>query len=835
MNRRLAIKIILFLIIAVVTKTANTQTQKDSTEQDTIISIDESLIEEAHKAYENMAYKKAAQLFEELIEQNYLDANIYQKLADAYYKIREIRQAEKYYKILVTSTIHRQKDVYNLVKVLKYSGKYDEAEKWLERYSKAQVDEHPLNSNMNIEEYANEIKSFPRYEIDTLPFNTEHSEFGPAIYQEYLYFTSPRMRDEIIEYKYAWDETNFLDVYKISLEHLDTIPESISGKINSKFHDGPVSFSKNGKDIYFSSNNKNLEFFPVRGEDKVNHLKIFHAKIKKGKIKSPEELSFNSDEYSCSHPSVSKNSDKIYYTSDKDDGYGGSDIYYSVKEGSGWSEPINAGKEINTEGDEMFPFIHESGTLYFASDGHPGLGGLDIFKAEKKDGEYEVKNMGYPLNTRFDDFSIFVEKNQKEGFFASNRKGGEGNDDIYKFRITKEERNNLVLKCIVSDKETKEIIDNPTVSLTDAEENKIQPAKTTKNSHNFLFYINPSKNHTIKANHPEYFSKENKINKADLLNKTDTFEYTIALEKKPVWGIYGQVFDKENKEVIENANIMVKNRLTSEQKKYQTDDEGKFKINLEKNSDYYLTFEKEGYLTLQEEYYTRGRDEGWVKLNETMDLIMEKIPQEEITYLKGKIKDKETEDGVKAKIQLIDNEKNKITATYLSGKNGFFKIKLPEIKKYGVEITADDYLYFAEQVDFSSLPSKNDTIQSDFSLEPIEVGKKVIIENIFFETGKAKLKPESYEELNKVVELLRNNKDLKLEIAGHTDNIGNYATNKELSSNRAKSVVEYLVGHGIDKSRLVHKGYSFTEPIAPNDTPEGRQKNRRVEFEILEK
>ncbi|MFP4655231.1 MAG: OmpA family protein [Methanohalobium sp.] len=835
MNKKLAIKIILSLFIAALSKTANTQSQEDSLKQDTIISIDESLIEEAHKAYEDMAYKKAARLFEELIEQNYLDANIYQKLADAYYKTREIRQAEEYYKILVTSTIHRQKDVYNLVKVLKYSGKYEEAEKWLERYSKAQVNEHPLNSNMNLEEYANEIKSFPRHEIDTLPFNTEHSEFGPTIYQDYLYFTSPRKRDEIIEYKYPWDETNFLDVYKISLSHLDTTPEKISGKVNSKFHDGPVSFSKNGKDIYFSSNNKNLGFFPVRGKDKINHLKIFHAKIKNGKIKSLEELSFNSDEYSCSHPSVSKNSNIIYYTADKNDGYGGSDIYYSVKEGSGWSEPINAGKEINTEGDEMFPFIHESGTLYFASDGHPGLGGLDIFKAEKKNGEYEVENMGYPLNTRFDDFSIFVEENQKEGFFASNRKGGKGSDDIYKFRVTRDKRNNLVLKCIITDKETKETLDNTTVRLTDSDENKIQPANKVKNTQSILFYINPASNYTIKADHPEYFAKENVLKKSNLLSKTDTFEYKIALAKKPVWGIYGQIFDKENKEVIKNANIIVKNRLTSEQEKYQTNEEGKFKIKLEKNTDYNLIFEKEGYHTLKEEYYTRGREEGWINLNEIMDLIMEKIPEKEITFLTGKIKDKETREGVKAKIQLIDNEENKITATYLSGENGSFKIKLPEVKKYGVEITADDYLYFAEQVDFSALPAKNDSIKKDFNLEPIEVGKKVVIENIFFETGKAKLKPESYEALNKVVELLRNNKDLKLEIAGHTDNVGNYTTNKELSSSRAKSVVEYLVGHGIDESRLDHKGYSFKQPIAPNDTPEGRQKNRRVEFEILEK
>lgn len=826
----------IFLITIIIVSAADSfsQSEQDTTKKNTIISIDESLIKEAHEAYEEMAYKEAIDLFEQLIEQNYLDANIYQKLADSYYKTRQINKAEKYYKILVTSTIHRQKDVYNLVKVLKYSGKYEEAEKWLERYTKAQNSETAMNDQLNLAERATEIKSFPRYEIDTLPFNSEHSEFGPTIHDDYLYFTSPSNRDEIIKYQYAWDETPFLDVYKIELDNLDITPKRISSKVNSKFHDGPVCFSKNGNEIYFSSNNKNLAFFPVRGKDEINHLKIFHSKITNEKIKTPEELSFNSDNYSCSHPSISVNSDTIFYTSDKDDGYGGSDIYYSVREGSGWSDPINAGSEINTERDEMFPFIHESGTLYFSSDGHPGLGGLDIFKAVKENGEYKIENMGYPLNTRFDDFSIYVKQNQKEGYFASNRKGGKGSDDIYKFRMTRDSKEKLVLSGQIMDDETEQSINNPSVKLVDSEGNHISQVPANEQI-DYSFYVDPTKDYTIKANHEEYFQAEKELQNSELITQRDTFEYNIHLKKKPVWGISGKVYGKESKETLENVNIIVKNRLTSEESTYQTNDKGEFKIKLEENADYYLTFEKEGYNSLQEEYYTRGKEQGLVNLNELMDLVLKEIPKEEVTYLTGKIKDKQSNEGIKAKIQLIDNDENKIIATFLSGEDGSYKVKLPEIKKYGIEITADKYLYYAEQVDLTNLQVKNDTIYNDFNLDPIEVGKKVVIENIFFETGKAKLKPESYEELNKVVELIRNNEDLRLEIAGHTDNVGSYSVNKELSTNRAKSVVDYLIGHGIDETRLEYKGYSFIEPIAPNDTPEGRQENRRVEFEILEK
>lgn len=811
-----------------------TDNDNDFPEADTTISIDENLIKKAHNAYENMAYKKAIDLYEELIERNYLNANIYQKLADSYYKTRNTRKAEEYYKILVTSTIHRKSDVYDLVKVLKYNGKYEEAEKWLERYIKGREDSSKVNNRYELSEKATEIKSFPRYKIDTLPFNTKYSEFGPAIHDDYLYFTSQRKRDEIIEYEYVWDETSFLDIYKIQLDNFKAPPKHASAKITSKFHDGPVCFSPDGTDLYYSSNNKNLAFFPTRGKNGVTHLKIFHAEIKGDKISNPEELSFNSDNYSCAHPSLSGNSDTLFFTSDKSDGFGGSDIYYSVKEGSKWSEPKNAGSDINTEGDEMFPYKHDSGILYFASEGRLGLGGLDIYKAVPQNGGYKIENMGYPLNTRFDDFSIIFSEGSKRGFFASNRKGGKGKDDIYKFTMTRQKRGDLTIQGKIFDKETEKRIDNPSVTIEDSEGNT-RRLMFFKESVDYSFSVDPKKDYTLKVNKEGYFPKEKEFERSELLGETDVYKHNIYLEKKPVWGINGEVYKEDGESRLSKVDVIVKNRLTSSETTYQSDKNGEFRIKLEKNTDYYLTFKKEGYQALHQEYYTRGRKAGWVDLNKIMDLSLAKAEEKDITYLTGKVKDKSSGEGVKAKIQFIDNDKNKIAATYLCSENGRYKIKLPEIKSYGVEITAEDYLYFAEQVDFTSLVVKDDSVHKDFILDPIEVGKKVVIENIFFETGKSKLKPESYEALDKILKLLRNNKSLRLEIAGHTDNVGSYSSNKKLSTNRAKSVVDYLVGHGIDESRLEYKGYSFTEPIAPNSTPEGRQENRRVEFEILEK
>mgnify|MGYP000008084703 CR=1 FL=1 len=213
----------------------------------------------------------------------------------------------------------------------------------------------------------------------------------------------------------------------------------------------------------------------------------------------------------------------------------------------------------------------------------------------------------------------------------------------------------------------------------------------------------------------------------------------------------------------------------------------------------------------------------------------EKLAIDTTIYLSGRIMDTISDQGIQAKLEVIDNQKNQIVATHLSDTSGRYHISLPEQKRYGIDISAKDYLFFARTLNFNELEVVNDTIYKDFVLDKVEVGKKVVLDNIYFETNSAKLKSSSYPELERVVKLMNDNPGIKLEISGHTDNVGSYLANKKLSENRAESVVDYLVEQGIDQSRLSYEGYSFTQPVAPNDTPEGRQKNRRVEFEVMEK
>jgi flagellar motor protein MotB/tetratricopeptide (TPR) repeat protein len=203
-------------------------------------------------------------------------------------------------------------------------------------------------------------------------------------------------------------------------------------------------------------------------------------------------------------------------------------------------------------------------------------------------------------------------------------------------------------------------------------------------------------------------------------------------------------------------------------------------------------------------------------------------------YITGKVLDKKTNEPVNAKLEFIDVSASKIIATGVTGDSGMFRIKLDAAKQYGVEIIARDYLFFLDAVDMTNADPDEAFIR-DFKLEKIEVGVRVVLENIYFETGKAILTVASYPQLNHVVDFLKGNESVRLEISGHTDNVGSVKINTKLSNDRARAVVDYMVANGIEKSRLESQGYGFSQPVAPNNTPEGRERNRRVEFKVISK
>ncbi len=212
----------------------------------------------------------------------------------------------------------------------------------------------------------------------------------------------------------------------------------------------------------------------------------------------------------------------------------------------------------------------------------------------------------------------------------------------------------------------------------------------------------------------------------------------------------------------------------------------------------------------------------------------QKLKVDTSILMRGFINDSENQKPIIAKLEIIDRERSQVMATAISDSTGNYSVKIPESKEYGVEIVAKGYLLYLDMVDLS-MKTYDEVVVKNFLLDRVEVGAKVILKNIYFETGKSTLKQESYTSLNNVVRLLESNPSVRIEISGHTDNVGSLSLNTKLSNNRAKAVVNYLVSNGISESRLEYKGYAYSQPIAPNNTAEGRAQNRRVEFKVLSK
>ena len=350
-------------------------------------------LKRADKAFENMAYIKAIDIYSNLIKKEFINDHIYRNIAFACLKTEDIERAIRNYRLLVNGSNFEAEDIYNYAQALKFSGDYQESDRWMKKYSTLNSEDTRIERQLNSNEKITAIRSINKYDIESVTFNSKYSDFGPALREDILYFASERRDEGVLNYEYAWKEDPYLDIYEVNLEGTVVNPKFLKGKVNSKFHDGPVCFSKDGQEMFFTRNNTIWRIFSKRGEDKVNNLKIYYSQLVNNEFNTPIELSFNSENYSCGHPSLSPDGSTLYFTSDMPGGYGGADIYLTERTGSGWSKPENLGPEINTEGNEMFPYILESGTLFFASDGHLGFGGLDLFKAKLDYGKYKIENM----------------------------------------------------------------------------------------------------------------------------------------------------------------------------------------------------------------------------------------------------------------------------------------------------------------------------------------------------------------------------------------------------------------------------------------------------------
>ncbi|MBC3757498.1 OmpA family protein [Hyunsoonleella sp. SJ7] len=435
----------------------------------------------AIKAYEKLSYVASRSDLLELASKENASPEVIEKLANTFYLNSEMVDASKWYDSLIAlSPETHPENYFRFGMALKAQEKYDEAEGVLVKFALMQPEDSRAKAILNAPNYLRDIENNSKdYELRNLNINTEFSDFGASIYNGNLIFASSRDVNEKI---YGWNAQPFLDIFKI--DSIGNVTE-VLGKINTKYHESSTAFTKDGKTVYFTRNNYFKKRFKKNSED-THALKIYKATLADGIWTNIESLPFNSDEYSVAHPALSVEEDKLYFASDMPGTFGSSDIFVvDINDDGTYGKVVNLGPNINTEGRENFPFISDKGMLYFSSDGHVGLGGLDVFKIDVEHiyTGTGVKNLAKPINSPKDDFSFVIDEASGKGYISSNRKGGKGDDDIYSFEMPECTFN---VSGTVIDKRTKEILPNTKVILSDTNNNIIE-SRVSDGSGKFAF------------------------------------------------------------------------------------------------------------------------------------------------------------------------------------------------------------------------------------------------------------------------------------------------------------------------------------------------------------
>lgn len=635
-----------------------------------VVLVSCSVERKANKAFILGKYQNSIDLYKKLVDRNPNNVKANYFIAESYRLSNRPKEAAAYYAKAGGKGIDKDSVQFYYAQTLKANGKYDDAKKQLEELV-ASTSNTPLKDRAQADitglEYIQKLEAKENfYRVKNLELiNTPAAEYNPVYLNNELYFTSSRGNDKI----YEATGTPFTDLYKVAsrgaLVDVATVAPLPPGINSPGINDGCITFSPDGRTMVFAKGN-------TAKRKSSEDVDLYISRFRNGQWSEPQLININEPGAWDSSPAFSPDGRTLYFASNRRSrgrnqiSYGGTDIYSAQMDTRGrFSRVRNLGPEINTPGNELFPYVAEDAKLYFASDGHPGYGGLDLFVVKRANGKTVIENLGQPMNSPGDDFGIFLFRPDR-GFFTSNREEGKGDDDIYTF--VNEDPDLKVVNYYLRG-----------ITYTRDQEGELQILPNTK---------------------------------VNLLGQD------------------GQIMQD-----------------------YVTGDDGRFLFRVYENEDYTMIGETDGYLTKRQGYTTKGKA---VDPSTLKDLIT------------------------------------------------------------------------------------NITLDTLIVLDKIEIDKTFVLENIYYNFNRAEIREDAAKELDKLVQLLLDNPEIKIELGSHTDSVDTEAFNLNLSQRRAESAVRYIVQHGIAPDRIVAKGYGESRPIARNtnpdgtDNPDGRQKNRRTEFKILE-
>jgi outer membrane protein OmpA-like peptidoglycan-associated protein/tetratricopeptide (TPR) repeat protein len=695
------------------------------------------------KAFE---YYKAAPIYEEIanksIKQNTNDYEVLKRTAESYYKINNFKKSSYWYAKIAENSSATEEDLLNYIKTLLYTNDYQKARDYINQHA-GKYANYPFieayKSNLSLIEDLK--KDSANFSITPANINSGFGEFSPTYYKDGIVFVSKKRSVGFVNGKYGWDGENYHNLYYSKNDKKGKPSKSstlFDPAFNSTYHDGPITFNKSYDLAIFTRDD-------LQNPDKTtpSNLELYSiTKDSRGKWSTPTAVSFNSKTYSVGHPSLSDDGKTLYFSSDMPGGYGQTDLWKSAWNGSDWGTPVNLGPKINSPGREMFPFIHSRGNLYFASDGWPGLGGLDLFVAYDIDKNTSIQNIGYPINTNMDDFALIVDPNEEFGYMSSNRPTGkkksqdEAVDRIYSVKLSIPE---FILNATVKNEVTNDKIENALVKLKNEKTGEVDTVQADENGE-FSVKLKPHSQYSYTVIKENYDSVKSEVISTEGLHESQTFNNEVKLNTSGV-SFKIKVLDSKTKQPLANATIKVKQQNTNKEVVVNTDGQGNAIVKAEKGNDYTLH----------------------VMLNDYTG-------------------------------QSINLSTNNLTTKVV------------------------------EQV-----------VELDFFAKK---GDIITLQHIYYDYQKAKLRPESLIELDKLVTYLNDNPNTKVELRSHTDSRGPSLENLDLSQRRAQACVDYLISKGVKKENLIAKGYG--EEMILNQCKNGvycsdseHQVNRRTEIKIL--
>ncbi len=507
----------------------------------------EKLLNKANEKYEAYSFSPAIDIYKKVLDRGYASADLLKKLGNSYYFNADYKEAADTYKRLVDNyPDDTPPDYYfRYAQTLKTLQDYETSKTVMAQFLEATKDDERASAYKSEKDYLKEIKkNSGRFNVAAFQYNSPYSEFAPSFYKEGLIFSSDRDTGNFARYRHTWTSKDFLDLYKINADSASAGSVTKLGDgVNTRLHESTSITTKDGNTLYFTRNNLK-DRKSIKDKSGVIRLKIFKATLVKGIWSNIEELPFNSDAYSVANPALSADEKTLYFVSDMEGSLGESDIFkVSINDDGSFGSPENLGNSINTEARETFPFVSGNDVLYFSSDGHPGLGGLDVFAVQLENGSSgdEVTNVGEPINSSFDDFTFIINEETKRGYFASNRSEGRGGDDIYEFLEVKP----LLLGCkqmvsgTVMDEISKEPLIGATVKVIDEDNEEISYVVTDTEG-KYTISLNCNQGNFVRATMEGYIPSEEYLAKSEGEPKTIDF----ALERNTVSAGFGDDLSK---------------------------------------------------------------------------------------------------------------------------------------------------------------------------------------------------------------------------------------------------------------------------------------------------